>query len=112
MAEAVEVFGIKARFGLYFINQYQKALGVDNTQQIGQKLQDNPIEAFPIALMVANNNVKKNKKIDFEKACDIIDEHGGISSGDMKTLSEELISSLGIDVDEEGQPDTEISKKK
>ena len=112
MAAPVEVFGRELRFGLFFIYSLQKELKVDNTQQVADKLAEDVFVNFPIALQVANNTKKNSKKIDFEQACDIIDEYGGMKSKHIEKFSEELFNSLGISKEDFEEAEEQKEKPK
>jgi len=100
MAKQVELFGVKVRFGLYFLNVFQKEAKADNLQDLFQKLQNDVIGLIPIALMVAHN-ISSDKKINFEQACDLIDDNGGILGEEVKKFQEEMTSSLGTSLENE-----------
>ncbi len=116
MAAKEKIFGVKVRFGLYFLNKFQEETESENVQVLFERFKDQATSLLPKALQIAHNTVKENKnKISFEDACDLIDEFGGIGGDEIMKFQESLVNSLGVKDDvvsdaksKEGKP----SKKK
>ena len=96
MAEETQLFGRKLRFGLWCVRKIVEHFGLDNTQQIANKLAEDYQYNMPQALMIANNSRTNSENIELEQAMDLIDEYGGIDGDEINEFKYQLMESMGI----------------
>ena len=112
--KAKKYFGYNMYLGLYFLNKWMEALGVDSTKEAFRKLSENGLKYYPVLVQVGANTYfeikNQNKEVSFMEACDAVDEYG-VAGEETKRLMRDLTKSMGIENAENLNPEKKNKPK-